>query len=114
MSPVGGGGFGGSAAAALAGASGAAGNPCDLAAFYDAIVRGAGVFAQCSYPDSDPAGDAAYPVHGTIVIDDNGRVIDNTFLTGTAKQEWLDGLANERWVCLAGQSIGYHCEGHGG
>jgi hypothetical protein len=61
--------------------------------------------------DSVPGPDETLrPIRGAIVIDDDGRVIDNTGLEGDAKQSWLDKLANQRWLCLAGQTIGYECK----
>jgi hypothetical protein len=45
-----------------------------------------------------------------IVVDDTGRVVDNTGITDAqTKQAWLDSLAQSRWPCLAGQSIRYQC-----
>jgi hypothetical protein len=46
---------------------------------------------------------------GAVVIDDEGRVIDITGVSGDTKQEWLGNLADQRWPCLAGQTIGYWC-----
>ena len=49
---------------------------------------------------------------GEIVLDSEGRVIDNTgqrYRATSSKQAWLDSLANDRWPCLAGQTIPYQC-----
>jgi hypothetical protein len=46
---------------------------------------------------------------GAVVIDDDGRVVDITGVIGDTKQEWLDNLADQRWPCLAGRTIGYIC-----
>ena len=49
---------------------------------------------------------------GAIVLDDQGRVIDNTEISYqgfASKQAWLDSLAHDRWPCLAGQTIPYWC-----
>ena len=45
-----------------------------------------------------------------VIVDSEGRVVDNTGLYGTAKQAWLDSLADDRWPCLAGQTIQYIVE----
>lgn len=46
---------------------------------------------------------------GAVVIDDDGRVVDITGVSGDTKQEWLDNLADQRWPCLAGRTVGYSC-----
>jgi hypothetical protein len=46
---------------------------------------------------------------GAVVIDDEGRIVDVTGREGHAKQRWLDELADQRWPCLASQTIGYDC-----
>lgn len=49
---------------------------------------------------------------GEIVLDNEGRVIDNTetnYRGFSSKQAWLDSLVNDRWPCLAGQTIPYRC-----
>jgi len=61
--------------------------------------------------DPPPTGDEVNRFNGAVVFDDEGRLIDNTGLTGSEKQSWLDQFAGERWVCLAGNTIGYRCEG---
>jgi hypothetical protein len=50
--------------------------------------------------------------YGQIVLDSTGRVVDNTgttYQSTSSKQAWLDSLANDRWTCLAGQTIPYQC-----
>jgi hypothetical protein len=51
-----------------------------------------------------------------VEIDCDGRVIDLLYpsdrtpvLSGDARQAWLDSLANDRWVCFAGQSVQFTC-----
>ena len=46
---------------------------------------------------------------GYVVIDGDGRVVDNDWLTGAAKQAWLDGLATVRFPCLSAESLQYMC-----
>jgi hypothetical protein len=48
---------------------------------------------------------------GYIVLDSEGRVIDNSVFAADefAKQAWLDSLAYYRWPCLAGESIPFTC-----
>jgi hypothetical protein len=46
---------------------------------------------------------------GYIVVDNDGRVVDNTGIPATSRQAWLDKLADQRWPCLAGQTIQYSC-----
>jgi hypothetical protein len=48
-------------------------------------------------------------LRGAVVLDDEGRVVDVTGLTDERKKRWLDDLADQRWPCLAGQTIGYAC-----
>jgi len=55
-----------------------------------------------------PAPDGS-AVAGVVYLDGEGRVVDNTMLFGTNKQAWLDGLANESWLCLADHSVLYSC-----
>lgn len=52
-------------------------------------------------------------LRGAIVIDGDGRVIDNTGLKGSEKQTWIDGLADQRWLCLQNQTVGYKCRAAG-
>jgi hypothetical protein len=50
--------------------------------------------------------------YGAIVLESEGRVIDNTgtvYQSTGSKQAWLDSLSNESWPCLAGQTIPYQC-----
>jgi hypothetical protein len=51
------------------------------------------------------------PDTGHIVLDGEGRVIDNTIFAPaeSSKQAWLDSLADYRWPCLAGESIPFTC-----
>jgi hypothetical protein len=46
---------------------------------------------------------------GYVVLDGDGRVVDNTSLSGEGKQMWLDGLSTMRWPCLAGQTLQFTC-----
>jgi hypothetical protein len=105
------GGFGGSAASDVAGAGGSdATNTCNLDVLWTAIDSGSVGRVQCTIQDPPYTGEAVNPLDGAVVFDHEGRVIDNTGLTGEDKQYWLDDLANERWLCLADQTIGYKCK----
>jgi hypothetical protein len=78
---------------------------CDLDRLEDAATSGGG-FVMCEmFVES-----SGLPLAGEVVLDADGRVIDNTRLFGADKQSWLDSLANERWPCLAGQTIPYYCD----
>lgn len=108
--------FPGVGGADLAGAPGAAGadaaGDCEgqgWSSLWDAIRAASVGLGQCFILDPPPMGDSMDRRYGAVVIDEDGRVIDNTGLTGTEKQEWLDSLADQRWSCLAGRTIGYHC-----
>jgi hypothetical protein len=79
---------------------------CDLGQLQQAAIDGGG-FVLCEmFVDG---GSLGLPLVGEVVLDADGRVIDNTRLYGEAKQTWLSSLANDRWPCLAGQTIPYYC-----
>jgi len=94
--------------AGAAGSAGEAGGVCDsgsLWAALDSLVIG-----DCK--EASPTlgeGEHLSKRRGALVVDDQGAVIDNTGLSGVAKQQWLDQLGAQRWPCLAGQTIGYKC-----
>jgi hypothetical protein len=94
--------------------SGAGGDDgsCDQAALWRAIGT-AGGFLVCrpASPELAPT-EHLGPGRGAVVLDTDGRLIDNTGLEGTTKQAWLDELANQRWPCLAGEILGYSCSSH--
>lgn len=86
---------------------------CQTGVLWDAISRGAGVIGYCNpvaILDNGSLiwGDAG-SFRGYVVIDDTGRVVDNSGLVGEDKQAWLDGVSNQRWPCLAGYTIVYDC-----
>jgi hypothetical protein len=90
------------------GASADAGSTCDVDALWTAIT--VQVIGECHEASAMLGPEERLSRRrGAVVIDDEGRAIDNTGLTGDTKQEWLDRLAGQRWPCLAGQSIGYQC-----
>jgi hypothetical protein len=76
---------------------------CDMGRLWQEISDAAGVIGYC-FQTSD-SGSA----WGYVVLDNNGRVMDNTRLYGQQKQGWLDSLAHDRWPCLAGQTVPYAC-----
>ena len=94
-----------------AGAAGSGGEPagvCDSDALWAAITSQ--VIGAC-YPASPMLGPDEHlsPRRGTVILDAQGRVIDNTGLSSLTKQQWLEKLSAKRWPCLAGQTIGYQC-----
>jgi hypothetical protein len=47
---------------------------------------------------------------GEIVFDEEGRIIDNTWLTDErTRQDWFSEMANHRWPCMAGQVLAFTC-----
>lgn len=76
---------------------------CDIPRLWQAVADVTGAIGTCfETPDGGV-------VFGSVVLDGEGRVVDNTRLVGERKQAWLDSLANERWPCLAGGTIPYTC-----
>lgn len=105
------GGVGGDMAA---GAAGAPDMTSDSSQLLTAILRGAlGGLGTCEFAASPAASDNLGPRRGAVVLDSMGRVIDNTGLPVTTKQAWLDQLMDRRWLCLAGQTLGYKCSAAG-
>jgi hypothetical protein len=98
-----------SAGAAQAGAAGADQGNCDPFLLWQAITRWAGAVS-CDLVDPPPEGDMVDRLHGAVTLDEQGRVVDNTGLTGADKQAWLDALADQRWPCIAGSTFGYSCK----
>jgi hypothetical protein len=93
-----------------AGAAGAQAEPCDESLLYTAIVRGAtGGLGACSFVAPPGPDEKVDQLRGAVILDLEGRVIENTGLTGAAEQLWLDQLCDRVWVCLAGQTLGYKC-----
>ncbi len=84
---------------------------------WDRVAEAAvGPLGTCA-PMSFYAQYSSYPRYpwGAIVIDADGRVIDNTsFDSGYVrgkKQDWLDEIADESFPCLADQTIEFACDG---
>jgi hypothetical protein len=93
-----------------AGVGGAAESSCQPEVLWVAVVDGAlGGLGSCDATSVPGAGEKSGRLRGAVVLDSDGRVIDNTGLSGSEKQTWLDKLGNQRWRCLAGQTIGYTC-----
>lgn len=80
----------------------------DHGALRKAANRGTGPL--CDIPGDAGASERCSNMEGTIVFDSEGRAIDNTGINDAGKQAWLDGLANQRWTCLASQTIRYCCD----
>jgi hypothetical protein len=83
---------------------------CESRLLMKAIVRGSvGGFGTCQFAPPPGDGEKLDRARGAVVLDREGRVIDNTGLNPTAKQAWLEELMDQRWPCLAGQTLGYTC-----
>jgi hypothetical protein len=84
---------------------------CDVRLLWDAITRGArGGYTVCEpYVPDAGMGWCVLANAGYIVVDGDGRVVDNTSLSDEAKQLWLDGLSTMRWPCLSGQTLQFMC-----
>ncbi len=96
----------------FSGAAGDAGATCSADAIWAAVRMQ--VIGECHEASAMLApGEQPSRRRGAVVIDDEGRVVDNTGLSGDAKQQWLDRFAEQRFPCLAGQSIGYECTAAG-
>jgi hypothetical protein len=80
---------------------------CDTDSLWKAVAfatNGEAVSSECF---ASPVGSS-----GTLTFDDQGKVIDisTSYLMGfSSKGAWLAWLANDRWPCLASQSIQYQC-----
>jgi len=95
----------------IAGAGGDVGI-CDAATLWRDIGTADGyLVCRPANPNLDPA-EKRGPGRGAVVLDGDGRVIDNTGLDGDAKQAWLAQLADQRWPCMAGETLGYSCSSH--
>jgi hypothetical protein len=93
---------------ATAGEGGAGGDVCDPSALWNAITNGITRALGTCYP-TDSASGLNGLLSGVVSLDEDGHVVDITGMTGARKQKWLDDLANQRWSCLAGQTIDYAC-----
>ena len=84
---------------------------CDEAQLWAAVLRGAGGDYCTEYFDLPDGGlgSAMISATGYLVFDGDGRVVDNTFFSGSATQMWLDGLGTMRWPCRAGETVRYMC-----
>ena len=94
----------------VGGAGGDEGDACGVAALLEAVTRQVGGVTACWKASAmlDPD-EKLGALRGAVVIDDEGRIVDITGREGDAKQRWLDEMADQRWPCLAGQTIGYAC-----
>ena len=86
---------------------------CDQSKLWDEVVYSANLISHAVYCSEipDPGPDSGIVDGGYIVLDGNGRVIDNTIfgVSDSVKQAWLDSLADYRWPCLAGERIPFAC-----
>ncbi len=92
-----------------AGAAGTDETACDVGQLVQFIVQGGVGVGQCQLVDPPGPGDMIGIARGAVVIDGEGLVIDNSGLSPNAKRAWLAELSDERWPCLAGQTLGYKC-----
>lgn len=94
----------------VGGAGGDGGDRCSVNALLEAITRQVGGVTWCGLANAmlDPDEELSAR-RGAVVIDEEGRVVDVTGREGEAKQRWLDEMADQRWPCLAGQTVGYQC-----
>lgn len=82
---------------------------CEPTSFWDAIrvtICGPRPLSTCF---CSPTPEGEIPL-GVVSVDSEGHIVDNTMLSGTNKQAWLDSLANQSWPCLAGQAVRYSCD----
>ena len=82
---------------------------CEPASFWNVIrstICGPMPLSTCF---CSPTPDGVIPL-GVVEVDSDGHIVDNTMLSGTNKQAWLDSLANQSWPCLAGQAVPYGCD----
>ena len=80
---------------------------CDMGRFWAVIglvTCGESPLCRCW---SSPDGGA--DVLGTVYLDEAGRIIDDSALSGASKQAWIDQLKAYSWPCLAGQAIAFSC-----
>jgi hypothetical protein len=80
--------------------------PCNEGALWTAISGATHVIGYCYQLDPDAGSEHPW---GTVVLDDQGQVVDNDGLQGSAKQVWLETLENMRWLCLANRTLYYTC-----
>ncbi len=80
---------------------------CELGTLVAAVSR---AVPSCMIPVTSSEGSYA------VVIDCDGRAVEllampdqTPLLTGDARQAWLDSLAEDRWPCLAGQTVQFMC-----
>ena len=81
---------------------------CDTSSLWSAV-------AFVTNAELDPYECFASPIgnSGTLTFNDEGQVIDisTPYIFGfISKGAWLDLLANDRWPCLASQTIQYQCD----
>jgi hypothetical protein len=85
-----------------------------LGAFWQAIVVIAVGIGHCDVKDPPASGGAVDRLHASVVVDHEGRIVDNTGVTPDEVQDWLETVVrDQRWPCLADQTIGYQCTPYG-
>jgi len=91
--------------------------PCDLYTLWYVGVSSSVPHAVGGYClGNRPGLDGALESGGYIVLDSDGRVVENSVYGAAelqAKQAWLDYMAGYRWPCLAGETIPFTCDPRG-
>jgi hypothetical protein len=86
---------------------------CDQSKLWDEVAYSASLVFHDVYCGEipDPGPDGGIYDGGYVVLDGEGRVIDNTIFgsADSRRQAWLDSLADYRWPCLAGERIPFAC-----
>jgi hypothetical protein len=86
---------------------------CDQSKLWDEVVSSVNLISYAAYCNEipDPGPDGSIADGGYVVLDGEGRVIDNTIFgsSDSMKQAWLDSLADYRWPCLASERIPFDC-----
>jgi hypothetical protein len=86
---------------------------CDLNSLWGLLsVRLAPLPGMCS------AGKVGGESWGNLLFDSSGQIVDDTGFcctgpSGPDKQTWLAEIADQRWPCLAGQTVPYVCSSGG-
>jgi len=79
---------------------------CDTTSLWEDIelrIQKLSYFGVSCFPEQDYS--------NQLVFNSEGNLVDDTGYIGSDKQAWLDGLADQSWPCLAGQTIKYGCLG---
>lgn len=95
-------------AGGMSGQAGGSAEECDVSMLWSLVYFGPAVGSKCS-PELCAQ---SWPVQGSVTLDATGAVVSNTAWREEDEELWIEGLADWRWPCLAGQTIEYCCD-HG-